>query len=489
MKHLTMAILFLINVLGICSNIKQQVDEEMTVHMVELDVRVQTIGGSHVPNLQKEDLHIYENGDLQELVYFQEISQNTMPEDKVSDHQQKYMILFDFSNSDYRNMRLVFGAVKTYFEDNFNPNNSIGVAIYAGAIRELLPFSTNKEAIHKAIELAEMLYNPSKVSNGHILDAMHDVKYFPTTDPDQHESNKRGVAHNNSINNEFISSYYSDQMNILGQFMNYLGTYSGKKNVILITSPWGRAEKVKSSDDTFKHDWRSGIQTLQTSCLYEKISIHVISMTSPQYEDERQWKLDMNFDIQDRSLDFATMTSGSYMSPINGRIKAPFKETIDRSGNFYRVRYYSQNTKKDFCEIKANVDGMNRVASAQKGYEPRLASEERFLDPINQNLSEPAKLTVNLKTDWMKWKDTGKGNMLGKYAVGYRLYGMDGRIVDEQVLMDEIITKRDIFPVLQFHVALTPEQQNKPLKLQTIMTDLITGKQVIIDTLNSEVSI
>jgi len=488
--------LFCSSMLGFCFSKPNEshdpiiVSEQMTVNLVELDVRVQSLGGNHSSGLNKNDFRVYENGELQDIVYFKEISSRNPNEDDPADHEQKYMVLLDFVNSPFREMRRVFDELRKNLEKDFNAQRPTGIAINASTIIEIVPFTKDKKALLQALDIAEDLYFGKSRKSGNPNKAVHDFRPMPRM------SNRFGaqdaeaqkvqtspyydpLAKNNFLNNEYVHSAYNHQNKLISQFLNYLGTYSGKKNLIIITGPWGHQDNVSASEE-FRNDWRASMKAIQTSCLYQKISINVLSFVPTEIQD-----LENNNDIQDRSIELAVQTSGIYRNPINGRIERIFQKTVDQSTHFYRVRYYSKNSQDKFCDIKVKVKGLNRIASAQKGYKPRNEEDERVLKPIDINLAKPRILTVKMKTDWLKWKDIKGGKKIGKYAIGCRLYDTDGNVVEERVYMDEVKSAKKTYPVLSFDVKISPEQQIKLMKMQTIMTDLLTGKQVVIDTLNS----
>ena len=453
------------------------IDEKLTVNLVELDVKVQTLGGNYISGLDQAEFKVYENGELQQISHFEEVDLMRLPESELEQYQSKVMILLDFQNSSFQDMRKVFSEMKDYFDSQYDGKSMIGISINSGGIAEILPFTTNVERILDSIKVAEDIFHKALYKNNffdHILTSNVDSGYslvgIPGGHIDQHQS----------------EVYFRNQVTILGQFLNYLGTNTGKKNVILISGPWGRSEPT-DGEGNINNDSVLTIKDIQTACLFNKISINVISLDHPDANISRQRLPRQNYSGFDRTLELASMSSGSFKKPANSLIQTSLASTVDHLGRFYKIRYYSNAEKNQYRRVKVKVKGMNRIVNTLSGYFPGVKSIPSVTVNSEVNLTDQKNLQLELKTDWMEWRKSGRGEIAANYAIGYRVYGDNGDLIAENVSAGEVSSKKGVFPVLKQNIQLSLEKDQKPVKIQAVITDLTSGRKVEINTLNSKI--
>ncbi|PIE02794.1 MAG: hypothetical protein CSA81_05610 [Acidobacteria bacterium] len=451
------------------------VNETMTINLIELDVKVHNINGTYLSQLTVEDFKVYENGDLQEITHFEEVDLMRLPEEELEDYRSKIMILLDFQNTSFKDMRKVFDQLHAFFDTEYDGTSMIGLAINSGGIAEVLPFTTRVESIKRAIKTSEELFHKALYKDNFSKKMTADAYLY---------SNPVGVQ--GVPYNHFSSTYFTNQIEVLGQFLHYVGTYTGKKNIILITGPWGRGEQ-RGEEGSRNDDSVLSVRDIQTSCMFNKTSINVISLDTPDLSISKRGIRNRDVSIFDRTVELASMSSGSFKKPVNALIKSALSRTIDQIGRYYRIRYYSTIKKNKYRRVKVAVKGLNRIATSYSGYFPAVKKLDNLETNAELNLSELRNLTLKVRTDWMTWKRAGWKKINCSYAIGHRVYGLDGKLVAERVSPGGVHSKKNVFPVLHQDFNLSLREGTVPLRVQTVVTDLISGKQMVMNTFNSAV--
>jgi len=452
------------------------INEEMTVNLVELDVKVQNLNGKYLSDINLDDFKVYENGDLQKISHFEEVDLMRLPEDEIEEYRSKIMILMDFQNSDYADMRKVFPELRKFFNTEYDGKSMIGMAINSGGIVEVLPFTTNINEINSAIDTSERLFKK----------ALYKGNFFNRlVGEDTSFSNSIGME-SGGISRHYSNTYYRNQIQILGQFLNYVSIYTGKKNIIMISGPWGHGD-MTGEEGTVNKDAILSVRDIQTSCLFNKTSINVISLSRPDANITSRNYSRRDASIFDRTVEFASMSSGSFKKPANALISSSLNHTVDQIGRFYRIRYYSSIKKNKYRKIKVQVKGFNRIASTLSGYYPNTRQVERLKTEDTMNLNEEKSLTLHVQTDWMEWRRVNRKKIACNYAIAYRVYGVNGNLVAERVSVGEVESKKKVYPVLQQTFNLDLDEGTVPLKVQAFITDLTSGKQVMINMNNSAI--
>jgi len=453
-----------------------EVHEEMTVNLVELDVKVQTIGGKYISGLPQFEFQVLENGDPQEITHFEEVDLMQLPEEEVEDYTSKVMILLDFQNSAHQDMRKVFKDLRDYFDTTYDGKSMIGLAVNSGGIAEILPFTRDVKSILNSIDTAENLFSKALYK-----DSFFQNMIVTGLGGDPAVGLPRG-----HIERHQLEVYFRNQIMILGQFLNYIGVHSGKKSVILVSGPWGRGEPT-DGEGNVNDDAVLSVRDIQTSCLFNKISINVISLNHPDANISRARMQRRNVSVFDRTVELASMSSGSYKKPANSLIYRSFADTVDRVGRFYRIRYYSNIQKNKYRRIKVKVKGLNRIVNTLSGYYPGAKQVSNVKVDSEVNMTDNKNLQLQLKTDWMEWGRKNRKEISSNYAIGYRVYGDQGTLVAEHVAAGEVSSPKGVFPILKQNIQLDLQPEITPVRIETIITDLMTGKRVEINTLNSEI--
>jgi len=472
--------------LGFLSVFAQQepvINEHMTVNLVELDVKVQTLSGKYVSGLKQEEFKVYENGDLQDISHFEEVDLMRLPDEELEEYQSKVMILLDFQNSAHQDMRKIFDQLNKYFDTQYDGKSMIGIAINSGGIAEVLPFTNKVDRIKNALDVSKKLFGKALYKDNFFDRTVSSSMggYF-TANPNPNFRN----IYRNELDQHQLDAYFRNQVEILGQFLNYVGTFTGKKSLIMISGPWGQGT-ITDNEGSVNDDSILSIRDIQTNCLFNKITINVISLDHSQADIDRHKIRRRRIGVFDRTVELASMSSGIFMKPANSMIFKSFGETVDTVGRYYRIRYYSQAKKDKYRKIKTKVKGFNRIVITQSGYFPGVKKVSNLKVQSDVNLTTQKNLQLQFKTDWMEWQKINRKEIGTNYAIGYRVYGDTGSLVAEHVKAGALVSKKGVFPTIKQNIELALEQNQNPVKVQIIVTDLTSGKKLLIDTLNTDI--
>ena len=118
-------------------------------NLVTIPVSVFDRNGVYIPNLQKEDFKIYENGAEQEVAYF-----------GTSDKPFTVVLLLDTSPSTaYKIEEIQEAAIA--FTNQLKPQDKVAVIEFDGNVHVLTGITNDRQKIHKAIREADFGYNTS----------------------------------------------------------------------------------------------------------------------------------------------------------------------------------------------------------------------------------------------------------------------------------------------------------------------------------------
>ena len=450
------------------------IDEHYQVNMVELQVKVQDLGGNFIPGLKADDIVVKENGTVQEIAQLDEIRLNDLPPAESQDYQSRLMILLDFKNTKYVDMRRVFPQLKDFVLTLHNKKTQLGLAVNEDGIIEFSGFTTDTEQLLQAIEKAEQFYHRSPFRNHTSVGLPTDAGGFPYGFRAQKAF---------QVNRDFIDEYYQKELEALAQFVRYLGAHTGKKNLLLISGFWsqnGNFEAEGSRD-------REGITSLkdiQTVCIKQKTAVSVINVEdrSPFAAHVAHASQVRDSMIFERTMALAASTAGSYYR-ANARNLAKLIDRSLRDGeHYYRVRYYSQYSGDKFRKISVKAKGLKRLAHTTFGFFP----SGRTLDPmeVNGRLKHAASLSYDLfaASDWLNWETFGWFKQRANYAYAQRLFDQQGNLVYEQVQAGELHRRykraKTVSPPIQEHLKIPAVPQGEPAFLEVILTDLSSGKTV-----------
>lgn len=425
-----------------------QVQEELRVNLIELDVKVLDLRGRYVPGLTIDDFEVREQGKVQVIDKMEEIQLDRLPEEELEDYKSRVMILLDYQNSRYRTIRYAFDELREFARYHYDSFSEVGLAINVGGIAMICDFTNDPEVFLKAVDTAQKNYRFSS--------------FRPS--PTRH---------------------FETQIEMLGQFVRYLGAYTGKKNLMLVSERW--AAPGLEGETSINNDNVTSIRDIQTVCMNQKISINVINLLHPSdYLPGVDTIGPANFSGVNSPLDWtsnlATATSGYFFRANIQSIKKMVDRAIDLNEQYYRIRYYSNYNGKKYRRIKVKVKGLNTLAYTFNGYYPESQEISQQDARADMNVISSKAVDLKMGTDWMRYERSGWRKKTARYALSHRLYDTNGTLVVEKVLTGEILSRKENgnYPkqpiVRRFSFDLNPS--TRPGRLETEVTDLVTGKKV-----------
>ncbi len=469
-----------------------EVQEEMRVNLVELEVKVKDLKGNFVSGLGPEDFVVKENGKAQKIDSFEEIELFRLPEEEIQDYKSRVMILLDLSNTSYGMMNRIFPQLRDYVDMLYTGNTELGLAINARGIYNLTGFTQDPEALNRAIDHAEALLKRTKSRRYNVNDRSYDTDLEGAGD--YLESQRAYLNYftpypyrleNEDLFRYSVDGYYRQQLGVLGQFVRYLGAFSGKKNLVLISESWLAPNATDHEGDTNREGIIS-LKDIQTTCLQEKIAINVISLSRGANLTRPRAMRASSERAFDRAADLAAATSGNYFLG-NQKMVAKFLErTLENAEQYYRIRYYSDYAGAKFRRIRVNAKGLNRIALNLGGYYPQ--SNEVKPESANAQMVAASKsaLDLSVETDWMRWEWAGWKKRRANYAVSQRIYDENGKLVSEKVLAGELRKRKwqGNYEHMPLKLRLESEVPGKgrPSLIETEIIDLTSGRKIQLKT-------
>lgn len=472
----------------------QDVNEEISVRMVELDVKVtdwqqRTIGG-----LSKADFSVLENGKPMKIASFEEVTLTDLSSQEAIAYQPRMMIVLDFKNNNPTRMRQLFPVLRDYVKSHGDEHLQMGLAINGFGIGVVQNFTEDRDLMIKAIDTAESEYNhsPFRMLRFGNLSEVERTKPIvqglgvredghETPDPQPLAANIHGDTYEPGENPAFariadshFDRFMLSELDTVRQFVNYLSAYEGKKNVVLISELWDT--KIPQQD----------LRAIVTTCLEHKISLNVLA---PANTD---WLIDsgsLTADIGHRGVGIesglASNTSGYSANVIVGTMGENLERVVRFQSHYYRVRYYSEVAGKDYRKVKINVaKGLGYEVHAFSGY---LANSKKVpaaevTGSLTKATLADADLTLSLNTDWMDWTWDGLNRRLARYAIGQHAYDADGNMIAERVEAGSLVKRKfnGKFEEVTLEKSYTWNlaDPTKVARLTFTIVDLETGKKV-----------
>ena len=278
----------------------------------------------------------------------------------------------------------------------------------------------------------------------------------------------------------FISNHYRRDLHTLGQFVRYLGAWSGRKNLILISESW-----IIDGDGESDTDLEESInmRDLQTVCVFNKVAINSIDLarSTDYYGNGEMGSIKAGNFFLSPSATLASSTAGYFYKANSRDLADTVARAVSKSEHFYRIRYYTDAKGKRFRNIKVGIRGPGRIAVNADGYYPRtpilsgreVGSEENY---------QSADITLSLDTEWMHWAWNGWKKRRATYAVVRRAFNEDGIKLCEQIFTGELLKRKKSGKWqnirLEKQINLTIPQGQKATRFETEVLDLITGTRV-----------
>ncbi|MDJ0838438.1 MAG: VWA domain-containing protein [Acidobacteriota bacterium] len=452
------------------AKVRDGVQEEIKVKLVELDVKVTTLSGRPISGLTPSDLVITENGVTQTIDSFEEVRLTGMPAEQADQYRPRIMFLLDLQNTSYANMHRVFPQLRRFTEDMYLTNSEVGVAVNADGIHLVQPFTRSQSQLRTALDTAEEIYRST---------------YHRSTVPNSDFSFVRDRSTLVETPNfgrvgrrELSRSYMRNQLRIMGQFVHFLGAYDGNKSIILISDAWTLPTDL-GTGETGNQDGVLSLKDIQTAGLYNKISINVISMSRPTVTAETSSPGPGRLGTDAIQSELAAITAGFSYSPNHQGVARVVNRIVNDSETYYRVRYYSKSNSKKFRRVRVRAKGMGRIAHSLGGYFPN--AQQRITDvQANMNREKPGSYSLAMETDWMYWSLTGLRGRAAYYAIGQRAFDGSGNLVYEKVTPGSLKKKsRKEKEPLQMELGFKEAGKKGAVYYEVTVIDLNTGKRVI----------
>ena len=431
-----------------------QIDESLKVNLVEFEVKPQTLGGKFLANLSASDFTIKENGVKQDIDSIEEIRLESLSPEEAAEYRSRIMLLLDIKNTSYQVVNNLFGELRNWVQTKYDGKSDIGISVYTNGIIEVVSFTRDLDELFDGIDKIQAFYKKNKWRS-----------YA-----------KKGTD-NDGLSDRFIVNHNRHAFDIFGQFVRYIGAYSGKKNLVILSENW-RAEQYgfESEKDI---ESRITVRDVQTVCMYQKVAINAISLAKAStIANFAQSGRTGNYFLEP-SADLAGATSGIYTRVNFRELAKTLERTVNRANHYYRIRYYSQYDGENFRKINVSVKGIGRLANTLQGYYPK--SREIMPDATKARISynRDFEFDLAMKTQWLHWERDGWGKTRANYALSQKVYDANGELIHENVFFNEINRKKNE-PQLELRERFN---LNLPAGLEahridTQITDLTTGRKV-----------
>ncbi len=449
------------------------VQEEIDVNLVELVVRATNLNGDNLRGLTGADFTVKENGVRQTIDAIEEVDLNAMNAEEQSANRSRFMILLDFKNSEFVAMRAMFKNLRDFATLYNHDSSELGLAVNAQGIMEILPFTSDRDAFLTAVDRAEAFYHQSRYRNvrGHHIGSSLRARgpafslfdYRPVLGPDHLNPN-----------------HYRQELEILGQFVNYLGAYAGRKDLLLISNPWdlGRRDDLEGSSNQPEV---LSLKDIQTTALFNKVSVSVLSLEPMENIASGRFGRYVPDNFFDRTAEIAANTAGVFYRVQRGSVAQMLERVNDELNQYYRIRYYSQNNSDKYRRIQVRVKGLTKVGNHFAGYYPQsaLIPAQRVGAALRGNADE---MGLAVSGDWMTWTRAGWKKRRANVAVSYRAYDENGQLIAEQVKAAELRVKKRggeyTYPVLAQKVNFNWAEGQTPAWVEASVVDLTSGERV-----------
>jgi len=497
MRRITTAIFSLLATLSLWAQPKDTaVREEMRVNLVELEVKVTSLGGKILSGLTPDDFVVTENGKTQKIDSFEEVDLGNLPEEEAQDYHSRIMILLDMRNTSFPLMKRVFPQLREFVQTQYDGRMELGLAINAGGIVEFLSFTSDQERIFAAIDKIERAYDKNKFRSYRLHEDVGFTGYSPGYDDPY--TPRFGASPIDGYSNA-IRNHYRSEIEVLGQFVHYLGTYSGKKNLLLISERWFRSSAL-DSEGTVDQEGVISLKDIQTACMYNKISINVLNLVRGShrsglplgkddyfvdYGNPRHNISRSSFTI-DESATLAAATSGFLFKASTQQVARFVDRAIEKSSRYYRIRYYSQYSGERFRNVNVRAKGFSRIAYSLDGYFPKDAEVGKLRANASLTPVTTQEYDLDMSTHWMRWHWAGWGKRRANYAIAHRAYDAEGRLLAEKVTAGAAVKQRKRYHTLELRLTLPLPAAVKPARIEVVVTDLTSGKRVTFDDIRGD---
>ncbi|CAM2010313.1 VWA domain-containing protein [Acanthopleuribacter pedis] len=457
------------------------VQEEIDVNLVELVVRAEHLSGKTLRGLTRGDFVVHENGRRQTIDSIEEVDLNAMNADEQQANRSRFMILLDFKNTEFVSMRPMFKNLREFATIYDHGSSELGLAINGDGIVEIQPFTKDRDAFLTAIDRAENYYHNSRYRNTRSYHMDHRLRHHRGFFPNY-------LGHYGHLGRPVLGpehlnpNHYRQELEILGQFVNYLGAYSGRKDLLLISNPWDLGSRDDTEGASNQPEVLS-IKDIQTTALFNKVSVNVLSLEPHENIAAGRFGRIRNDNYFDRTSEIAANTAGVFYRVQGGAVPKMLERVNEEINHYYRIRYYSNAQNDRYRRVQVKVKGITKLANHFAGYYPQsaLIPAQTVGGVLRGNADEMA-LAVN--AEWMAWTHAGWKKRRANVAVSYRAYDENGVLIAEQVKAAEMRVKKRrgayTYPILAQKVAFNWADGQQPAWIEATVVDLTSGERVFV---------
>ncbi|MBO1320598.1 VWA domain-containing protein [Acanthopleuribacter pedis] len=428
----------------------------MRVNLVELVVRAENLSGEKVRGLTAADFVVTEGGKRQKIDHIEEVDIHH-PDGVHASDRSRLMILLDFKNTEYASMVGAFEFLRNFVEEFDFETSDLGLSFNLTGVQTVQPFTRNRAEFLAAVAKTEQFYN----TKGH-----------------------RSARTKNFTRRQLVadSDYFRQEIEVLGQFVNFLGAYNGRKNLLLVSNPWafGRNDVQEG-----RRNIRGvvSLRDIQTTAQFNKVTLNILNLEpSPNDSEGRFARTSADVGI-DESAELAAKTSGVYYRVNRGGLGTTMERVADDLSHFYRIRYYSNVKHQRYRRVNVKVKGLNRVGNHFAGFFPEseLAPKKEVHGMLKGDTDAQV---LAVQTDWMSWRRSGRKERGVNVVVSYRAFDELGQMIAERVQATELRVKKEkgkyAYPVLAQEVFFNWAEDQKPARFEARIVDMTSGERVLI---------
>ena len=213
------------------------------VELVTAEVIVLDKKGKPVHNLKQEDFRLYEDGKLQEIASFDEVTEETAPTEgpgKIGldiPRGKTVLILFNDSTITADHLKTTRDSAETFVKEHMRPSDIFAVAVYDQSLRTLQGFTDDPEKILAAIRMLPV------TSSGRRTATMEPLQPEPQVDLRQPS---KQVARSGSIPDAFARYQAESFFRALESLSRSVERIRGCKSILLFSEDISLSDEIRS---------------------------------------------------------------------------------------------------------------------------------------------------------------------------------------------------------------------------------------------------
>jgi len=460
-KYVT--ILSLILLFPLTLTAQSPVEERMEVRLVELDVRVLDLAGKPVTGLTADDFTIRDNGRKREIDSIEEITATEVPPERTATYLPRSMVLIDFENIHVATARKLFPRLREMIRARDETDPAMGLAVNANGIDLIQDFTTSSDDLLAAVDLIDARFGKERNQWSFGINKADGAPLIITK--------HAGWA-------EYLRDLYRENIETMTRFVNYLGTYHGRKNLIVISDVWQKIVVVGQSVaplDNFHAENLDNIEEIQTASLFAKVTVNVVN-TRPRSGDGT---LAAPQGFPNQQKDYVGLTGGFHFYPTANYLGKAVEEMIDLSGQYYRIRYYADKKRDKYRAVKVRAKGINRVVYCTQGYLGSGVLDVTDDIPHETIQRAPRELSFDIPTEWVDWLAVGARKYQAAIVIGQRAYDASGRLLKEKVT-PYFLTKRGSKTRVPLSGSCTFDVTGHDVaRIEALIVDTVSGRRIM----------